>query len=353
VKQRLNVPENVRQTLSGFAFYDGAQGLASMLGRMDFSGVTRRQIAFAVLGRAPEKASEKARDAADEPAAEFDGRGQFRTALNSGEFQRRIRELALHAFPEKRRMIFVHVPKCAGSDLQLALQRNHPYLHHHLALPHITAKPALFEALHDMAVGTAFSDTIAVSGHVPLRWYTERKLVRFEDRLFTTVRHPRDIMYSYVSFILTRLIQNQGTKRADTSEWLGHIGLEAIEPDPSPGYLLEIGSALLRAPEVTTPNMICHFLGSGTAASATDAIAATDIELTDMRRYSAWRRANFDFEPATRVNPSEALFTEDTATPADRALIEEMTSQDMPLYERIVAALDADGGLSIRGRALA
>ena len=348
MKQRLAVPENVRQTLSSFAFYESAHGLPSVLSRMDFAGVTRRQIAFATLGRAPD--APQPADATDPP---YDARGHFRSALNGNEFQRRIRELVLTAFPEKRRMIFVHVPKCAGSDLQLALRRNHPYLHHHLALSHITTKPALFDALRDIAVGTAFSDSIAVSGHVPLRWYTERKLVRFEDRLFATVRNPREILYSYVSFMLTRITQTQGTQRADTSEWLGHIGLQAIEPNPSPGYLLEIGRALLRAPEVTTPNMICHFLGSGTAASATDAIAATDIELTDMRRYSAWRRANFDFEPATRINPSESLFTEETATPEDRALIDSMTSQDMPLYERITAALDAQDGLSIRGRALA
>ena len=339
-------PVNVRQMLLAFALYDPARGLNSLLDRIDFDAVTRRQIYYAVLGRGPENA----KMAVD--GANYASRPHLAKTLQTEEFQTRIRELVLNAFPEKRRLIFVHIAKCAGTDLLNTLQRQYPYLHHHLALPNIVDKPALFEALRDFATVIALSDAIAISGHVPLRWYVDRKLIRFEDDLFATVREPRELLYSYISFILTRIVTHRGVKRADTTGWLGSIGLTDIEADPSPGYLAELGGQLLRARPVTTPNMICANLGRGTMESAIEGIVTTDIELTDTTRYSSWRRQKFGYEPKKRVNPSQALFTPETASAADRALVEEMAAEDMPLYEMIMQHLAAGEGLSIRGRVL-
>jgi hypothetical protein len=125
-----------------------------------------------------------------------------------------------------------------------------------------------------------------------------------------------------------------------------------IEPNPSPGYLVELGGRLLRAKSVTNANMLCRNLGRGDLASAIETIVTTDIELTDTSRYSAWRKKKFGFEPAKRINPSQALFTPEKATKADRALIEDMVGEDTPLYEKISAMLNSGDGLSIRGAAL-
>ena len=345
MNQIIAAPRNTRQTLLAFAHYDAARELGSVLNRMDLSDVTPRQVYFSVLGRAPERIAQLAQK------PEFKPRQALASALKGEEFQTRIREIVLAAFPEKRRLVFVHIPKCAGSDLLLTLRRRYPYLHHHLALPGTTGKPELFATLRDLAVGLMLSDSIAVSGHVPLRWYQERALVRFEDEVFTTVRHPRDIIYSYISFLLTRMVEFQGEKRGDVTGWLSHLGMTEIEADPSPGYLLELGGRLLRARPVTTPNMICQNLGTGTAASAIEAMVLTDIELTDTARYSAWRSAKFGFEPGRRVNPSRALYTPETAPEADRRFIDEMIGEDMALYETMQARLAAADGLSVRGRA--
>ncbi len=333
--------------LLAFSFYDPARGLPSLMSRIDFAETTRRQVYFAALGRGPENAA----IAAD--GAGFDGRRALASALNGPEFQKRIREIVLNAFPEKKRRIFVHIPKCAGTDLLITLQRHFAFLHHHLALPDYTNRGTLFGKLQTLAGELGMSDSIAISGHVPLRWYLDRHLVRFEDELFTTVRHPREILYSFVSYVLTRCVVYQGQGLPDVKSWLASVGMEDIEPDASPGYLAELGGRLLRSPTVTSRNMICHYLGLDTAASAIDAMVLTDIEITDTARYSAWRMQRFGFEPATRINPSRPLFTPALASAADRALIDEMIGEDMVVYEKVIGKLAAGDALSVRGRAFA
>ena len=342
MNQIIDAPLNARQMLLAFAMYEAEKGLPSVLSRIDFEGVTRRQVYFTVLGRAPERAAM----ALDGP--NFRARNAAAHALQGDEFQAKLREIVLAAFPDKRRLVFVHVPKCAGSDLLATLRRRYPYVHNHVSIPEITSKPAMFEWLRQFALGVNLCDRVAVSGHVPLRWYTERALIRFEDEVFTSVRHPRDMLYSYVSFILTRFVEFPDGQRTDIKGWLAEIGVGALEPVLSPSYLAELGSKLLRT---RGANLICSFLGKGTAASAFEAMVMTDIEITDVARYSAWRRQKFGFEPQRRVNPSQPLFTPEIATAADRAVIEEMIEEDVLVYERIQTELARQEGLSVRGRA--
>jgi hypothetical protein len=347
LKQSIPAPTDVRQTLLAFALYNPSEELNSLLSQIDFGSVTRRQIYFSVLGRAPENV----RQAVD--GLDYRPRAHFANALRSDEFQNRIREIALAAFPEKRRVIFVHVPKCAGTDMRVALRRRYAFLHHDFALARITGKAALFQALHDFALSVHLSDGIAITGHAPLRWYIERKIPRFDDDLFSTIRHPREIMFSYISYILTRLLKTRDAPAPDTTDWLSHIGMTAIPPDPTPSYLADLGGRLLRCKPVTTPNLLCEILGRGTASSAIEAIVVSNIELTDTSRYSAWRRQKFGFDPPNRINPSEPLFTPETATEADRSLIDEMIEEDIVLYERIQQQLGRADSLSVRGSALA
>jgi hypothetical protein len=198
-----------------------------------------------------------------------------------------------------------------------------------------------------------FSNTIAISGHVPLRWYQERNLVRYEDDLFTVVREPRSMIFSYISFILTRLKTFVGTKRNDTTNWLKAIGMTEIVPDPSPAYLVEIGSRLLRTPQVTSRNMICNNLARGQAAGAIENAVLTGIEITETQRYSAWKQAKFGLPSERRVNESQPLYTPELAPAADRDFIDEMVSEDLVVYGKIVAALERQGALSIKGTVLA
>lgn len=341
--QLLPAPATPRALLTAFLLYDREKGLASVVNRLDLTGVSRRHLFGIVLGRMPESPAVAADGEAFVPARVLS------TMLNGAEFQGKVRELVLTAFPEKRRCIFIHIPKCAGTDLISVLRRRYPMVHVHLATSARTPSQELFAALRDIVAGMQFSDTVLATGHTPLRWYRQRNLLRAEDELMTVVREPRSLLYSYISFMLTRLKTFAGTKRNDTSTWLRAIDMEDIAPDPSNAYLAEIGARLLRARTVTVPNMICNNLGQGTAESALESIVHTNIEITDTRRYTDWKRARFGAESGRRVNESLPLFTPEVATSADRALIDDMIEQDVKVYERITAALDAGAGCSVRG----
>ena len=345
--QLIPAPVNTRQLLSLFAFYEPEKGLPSLLESVDCDAMGKRQISACVLGRAP-----------DDWQAAIDGenfvpRAELAYMLNSNAFQTSIREIVLNAFPEKRRTIFIHIPKCSGTDLTIWLRRNVPMVHYQLARPEVTQKPELFGILKDIALGIASAATIATSGHVPLRWYQEHDLVRYEDDLFTVVREPRSMIYSFISYILTRLKRFSGVKRNDTANWMKAIGVTEIASDPTPDDLVEMGSRLLRAPAVTSRNMICNNLGRGQAAGAIENAVRTGIEITDMSRYSAWKKIKFGFVSEKRSNESLPLYTPELAPAADRKLIDDMVAEDRLVYARIVAALERHDALSISGTALA
>jgi hypothetical protein len=345
--QLIPAPVNPRQLLNLFAFYEAEKGLLSLLERVDCAAMSRRQISACVLGRAPANWQAAIDGENFAPPAELAG------MLNSDTFQTAIREIVLGAFPEKRRTIFIHIPKCAGSDLTIELRRHAPLLHYNLARPEATPKSEFFATLKDLALGIASAASIAASGHVPLRWYQERDLVRYEDDLFTVVREPRSMIYSFISYILTRLQRFGSAKRNDIAHWLNAIGMKELAPDPKPEYLLEIGSRLLRAPAVTSRNMICNNLGRGKAAGAIENAVRTGIEITETTRYSAWKQNKFGFQSEKRTNESLPLYTAELASAADRDFVDEMVAEDRLVYAKVMAALERHDALSINGTALA
>ncbi len=346
MKQMIQVPKSTRDVLLSFLLLEEAKGVQSVVRQIDFTGATRRQIFEITSGRLPGQV----RQTAEPP--NYNARGHFVGLLSGPEFQTRIREMVLTAFPEKRRLINIHIAKCAGTDLEIALRRRYPFLHHTMSIPDATPTKDLFIALHQVALGLQFSDSIALSGHAPLGWYLKQGLIRCQDDVFTTIRHPRDRIYSQISYMLSVMVKFRGTPRFDTAGWMAAIGMTEMDPEPSPEYLVEIGRQLLRSPHVARRNGICEMLGNGTADSAIENLILANAEITDMARYSAWRTAKFDFSPAEKVNESQPLFTDALADAEDREIIESLIDQDVILYETVQNHLDRDGALSIRGRVL-
>jgi len=110
--------------------------------------------------------------------------------LHSPRFQRNILAYILRAFPEKRRLMFVHIPKCAGSDMSMHLASRFPSLEQRLMEASATDKDQLFQALSEFVREIVFSDSIFLRGHIPLDYYADAQLIRPADRIFTIVRDP-------------------------------------------------------------------------------------------------------------------------------------------------------------------
>jgi hypothetical protein len=248
--------------------------------------------------------------------------------------QRRIVQTLLEAHPEKRRLIFVHIPKCAGTDLASTL-KHFPAIHDTLANPNWQKPETLDEAVAEIERKMAEMDSVLVHGHLRLRWIVNSKLSRAGDRLFTIVRDPAEQLISQVNYIATRLTADPAGKRPDTSGWLRAAGLSTAEGF-TPEGLLEIALKQVQS------NPICFSLGDATLDGTLELIRRSAIEITDTDRYSRWGEATWGAPFVTRHNTSKKFITE-----IDKASLERHCALDIELYERIRAALGNE--LFVRG----
>jgi hypothetical protein len=347
MQQLLPAPRTPRELFELFAVYDGQNGIGSVLNAVDFTALDRSGVLTAVLGRVPQRRLEQ------EVPEGYKPRGHVRTLLHSREFRDRARPLILEAFPEKRRAIFIHIPKCAGTDLTDTLRRRYPALLQGQFDINGHSPEALFQDLRDFVIGLRYADTIALSGHERLAYYQQHRLVRPRDWVFTTVREPTALIYSHISYVLTICRGAPVTRRPDGLAWLAALGISEIPEDANARDMAELGRLVLYHPRIPLTNPICNFLGNGSAATALPRIVESNIEITDASRYPAWRQTAFPGAEETRANVSIPYFNADVATPRDREHIAAVIAEDRQLFALIRARLDRAEGLSIRGRELA
>jgi hypothetical protein len=114
------LPRTQREWLEELRFYDAARGIDVFLDRFDFTKATPHQLYSGILGRLPESAA-----VATQPIG-YSARQQCRDMLLSAEFRKDVIARVLRAYPDKRRLFFIHIPKCAGTDLGCCRFSGHP-----------------------------------------------------------------------------------------------------------------------------------------------------------------------------------------------------------------------------------
>lgn len=336
--QSLPAPETPRETFELLSLYARSQGLYNLLRQVDFTDRSPRQVAYAALG-AMAPSWRQARSAWTPGAA----RDLFNEQLLSETFQHNILRLFLDAFPEKRRLLFVHIPKCAGSDLSHHLVRRYASISEQLRAPHWTGRQQLFEELSNAVRKLHFFDTIFVHGHVALADYLEQGLARPCDRLFTILRDPVDMAISQVNYILTRLKADAatGTILPDVRAWLRLLEMDEAPADVSDGYLRDLGRRALRMRAIVIPNPMCHWLGGGDAAEVLELLAEHEVEVTNTERYALWRQQRWGIAANTRQNASTKFLMSETLAAEDLAYLHEISQQDAQLYRTVEQQLDA------------
>ncbi len=348
MRQQIPVPRTPRDLLEMFVLFEPTKldpnGLQPLLESADFRALDRDDVVRIAMGRAPQKPTPT--------GAGFQPRTLLRALLTGRECMLGMRKMVADAYPEKRRMIFVHIPKCAGSDLTESLSRRYPVLRESAFKPGTTQPVQMFAQLREFVIGTRHSETIAFAGHERLSWYRAQALVRPQDDFFTTIRDPVALVYSYVSYVLTVCENARTQPRPDATMWLSHLGMTVLPENLSAADMTAFGSRILHCQDINLPNRLCNFLGNGSAAGALQAIKVTNIEITDTTRYSAWRAARFGFGEGERLNQSRPHFTKETASAEDAAYIGEITKEDRILYGWLRQALDQTDALSVYGRDL-
>lgn len=356
-------PENPKQFfLRTVVHYDRAAGLDAMLERVDWGSASPRQVVFAILGRPPNSQVELGSDAAAP-------RDHARRLLRSEAFRGRVVRLLLDAFPAKRRLLHVHVPKSAGTHLRATLARQYALIPAGLGDPDQFPEAELFERLRGFLARVRDAEAIVVSGHVPLHrflghpdlaepaadnswWRGETAPYRFGDSVFAVIRDPEAMAVSHANYVVTRLLADPEQRRPDTRGWLRLLGLDALPPDSAEDRLVELARAVLHDPALTEPDRLCRALGQGTANSVFATLALCDAEISHVDCYRQWLEARWGVVSDKRSNTSRLLLSPDALTPADRARVRALTVQDRIVHDRIRRALDRAGELSVFGPAL-
>jgi hypothetical protein len=276
----------------------------------------------------------------------------MRRALISPEFQRRIIPLILHAYPEKTRLIFIHVPKCAGTDFQAGLSTRYPALGITLAQAEWTSHEQLFEAIHQVSLGLRFSDTILLHGHIRIAACISNQIARLTDKIVTVIRDPMEIILSNVNYIITRILQDQesGTDGPDTKRWRGRLGIDRLPPQMPDAMIAPVLKTMLHDPTTAVPNSICYWLGNGDAQSAVKSLVVNNVEITDTRHYTAWLRDRWGIIHTAKANVSRKFATSKHIEASDLAFIESIIAKDRELYALVSEQIDASGKDAIFGK---
>ncbi len=321
------------------------ESLDGLIARIDFSGTAPRQIEALLRGRSSACGTE-AQDAA----------AAFRQGLLSPEFRTHAVPAFLAAFPELKRQVFVHIPKSAGTDLNMNLRRCMLDLPvDKLELDWISDDDFI-AGLAGLARAAPLYDQVFVHGHINLGAFMSRRARRPADNVFSIVRDPIAAMVSQANYKIGRLRDDPGGLDADTAETLTHLGLTRLPAGISDRGLKDLAVRALLDPAIVTPNLACWHLGDGGAASFESAmfhIAASDVELTTVGSYQAWLRRRWDVRESEHHNRSVTLLTEHEARRRYSAVLTAATAEDQVLFDFISWAIDSAGTDSVSGRQLA
>ncbi len=74
----------------------------------------------------------------------------------------------LCAYEDKRRLIFIHIPKCAGTDLSNKLKTRFPWIDFNIMDPDWTTKDAMLRHLSRLATQIRLPNSIYLCGHAGL-----------------------------------------------------------------------------------------------------------------------------------------------------------------------------------------
>lgn len=342
-------PRDPRALFELLYLYEERAGLYPLISRLDMTGQRPQDVHYSVLGAWPNRAEPA-------PPGRYYPRDHLNELLLGDAFQTGLVPRLAEAYADKRRLIFVHIPKCAGTDLSNKLKTRFPWVDQNIMDQAWTTKDAMLRHLSRLTMHLRFADSLYLCGHSGLDFYLDRHLIRPQDQVFTIVRNPVAIILSQVNYVLTRfqIDATAGATGPDTAGWLARIGYDALPETMSEGFVRETAALIVRHPDVVRPNPLCFWLGGEEANTETALLALrnSDIEITDMRRYTDWLARRWNIVSDTRDNASVPFLTLETLPREMRDYMREISREDTKLYEMIQATLAATDRTSVFGHEL-
>lgn len=333
------IPRDIFRALMAFR---PEAGLFSLLDRIDFDDCTSDEVLFSVFGgRSVQLPNGWRQD---------NNRETLNQLLVSDAFRKNLIWLFAEAFPEKRRDVFIHIPKCAGSDLTLHLLRRFPGLGESLRKVQTTPLETLLEVAGQVARDIRYASSFLIYGHHSLSEILAAEVLRPIDRAFTILRDPMSATISAINYILTRIRADltRGEFLADSKGWLSALGLSDNPRELDENLLDELVPSLIRNRDVVSPNPMCRFLGGGAAEDVLERLRSARVEVTTTTYYEAWREQRWGVVAKTRTNKSHPFLRQDMLTREQYSVLQDITFEDIKLYDEISRRIDLQGLTSVR-----
>ena len=342
----LRMPQSGRELIQLMTLYDPTLGLQDLISRINLTGVTPTSIFQLVHGRSPESISKALSDDAYDPGKHFSA------ALLSSEFQNNIMRLLLASYPEKSREVFIHIPKCAGTDLVLNVASRRLGVPQMLGLDGWISKEEFLTALSNFARAAPFYDDLFVYGHIELNDYVALAGVRPNDRIFTIIRDPIDLMLSQANYAVSRLTQDPTGTDPDTYLILRYLDLKALPENPSHEFLKNLAVRCLLDSRIAQPNRICHYLGKGKTPSyeqAIENVVTYNIEVTVAEKYKRWLQERWQLQTNSQHNRSISFLSKREASLFFSEQLAPLILEDKKFFDVITWALNTADRSSIAG----
>jgi hypothetical protein len=341
---RVRFPSRMREVMELIASFPTH---AALIGATDFSGIAPRDIYNTILSRAPETI-DVARMRGD-----YDAARDFEAALRSEEFQIRVLRNFLDAFPALRREIFIHVPKCAGTDLIINVGAEKLALSAMLRERAWVGPEEFLRILSGLARQATFSQDIFVFGHIQLGEYIELAGIRRDDRIVSIIRDPVDLLLSQANYAINRVKLDPEGHDPDSAEILRHLGLQRVPEDArTPANFKSLTAKALIDRRIAQPNRITLYLGAGRTPDfrrALTNLVTYNVEITTTRNYGAWLKRRWGVVSDTRHNQSQTFLTRREVDRFFHDKLSDSISEDQKLFDVVTWCLLKKGGDSIFG----
>jgi hypothetical protein len=342
--RRARIPRDFMELYYLLGMCNPDDGLSGLLNLIDFSQGSPAELLSLLYGHAASESLSGVGDALPEALCK---------ALLSSEFRARAMQSVLAAFPEKGRDIFVHIPKCAGTDLILSLASRNLPVSKMLESRDWLPDREFIACLAALARLAPFHERFFVYGHIELTEYVQVCGVRRSDSIFTIIRDPIDLMLSQANYAIGRLRQDPAGTQPDTAETLQLLGVARLPESASTSELKNLTVRALLDSRIARPNLMCLHLSNAehaTASSAIENLVGYDIEVTTTRHYERWLSQRWGVTESRHHNHSDPILHRNEVMRLYAHQLHPMIAEDQKLHDLICRALDETGDPAVTGK---
>jgi hypothetical protein len=291
--------------------------------------------------------------------------------IRSPEFRAHFVRNACDAFAERKRLLYVRIPRSGGGSVLTMLDGRHPLLpldliaqrfndpvlliqtmgtvlsrmatSKHLAIAHTRMAPFLSRSKRPGAPESAKAGLggpgSAQTGPVaddPFAWRGPLPPCRVEDTLFTVLREPHARALGQINALL---------RAWQSGDQAVPVSVQARMDRPAkrarPQDWRQLGRDILAETVLRDP--VCHALGDGTAEGMQVACSRSPLQLVQLEQLNQWSRTALENMASDSVAASEAILRRQDLGAGELAVLEEATQQDRIVHERFIRKLKETG----------